>query len=113
MTQDNGNQSIAIVERNSFGAESIFANTNSPKIAPATSGGSNAWVMRRVGGDQKHSASFNACRRTRKNEPTIASAATTAQYIMNARGVSIFAIHPANAPADPRTPLYIMMGASA
>ena len=82
-------------------------------MKPATNAGSMAWVMRRVGGDQKGSDSLSACRRTSRKEPAIASAPTQAQKRMKARGDLILKIQPARAATVPMAPLKVMMGANA
>src|SRR6185295_17828332 len=82
-------------------------------MKPTASGGNKACVTRRVGGDQKGSESFKACRRTRKKEPVNAIAATPAQYRINQRGRSISKSRPAAAEKRPSTPLKVMMGPSA
>src|SRR6266536_141522 len=84
-----------------------------PTIIPAVSGGSVAWVTRRVGGDQNGSPALRACRRTSRKDPTNATAATQAQKAMNPLGESILELHPVIAAAVPTAPLKVMMGAKA
>ena len=77
------------------------------------SGASIACATRRVGGDQKGSDSFSACRRTSKNEPANANTAAPAQLPMKPRVESILKNHPSTPPATPTIPVKIIMGASA
>src|SRR5260370_42658127 len=58
-------------------------NASNPAIEPTNRAGSKAWAMRRVGGDQKGSDSFSACRRTKTNDPAKAVIPTPAQTPIN------------------------------
>src|ERR1043166_4633403 len=113
MTQLNGNQSMPDILPKGTSVDDAFTHTTTAKIKPATRGGSSACVTRRVGGDQNGSASLSACRRTKRKEPTAATRATPAQNTIKLRGAATPKLQPVAAAAKPKTPLKIMMGASA
>ena len=84
-----------------------------PTNIPIVNGGDMAWATRRVGGDQNGSASFNAWRRTSRNDNSEATTLTPIQNPANDAGRSIFTKHAAVAAAIPITPHVSIMGASA